>query len=133
MKEKGADVNQKLFRGHAITAAVREGQTEVVEALLKAGASQPACEEAVVEASLHGRASLAEFLIGTDLVRPRVAVHALILAASRGFLDVVDTLIKVILGDDLVARRVHFGLSMITNCVWSHSQLSIVPLRRFRL
>ncbi|CAL9156185.1 uncharacterized protein LOC135587807 isoform X1 [Musa acuminata AAA Group] len=92
--EKGADVNQKLFRGHALTAAVREGQTEVVEALLKAGASQPACEEAVVEASLHGRASLAEFLIGTDLVRPRVAVHALVLAASRGFLDVVDTLIK---------------------------------------
>ncbi|WOL00909.1 ankyrin repeat domain-containing protein 17-like [Canna indica] len=92
--EKGADVNQKLFRGYAITAAVREGQSEVVEALLKAGASQPACEEAVVEASLHGRARLAELLMGSDLVRPRVAARALVLAASRGFTDVVDTLIK---------------------------------------
>ncbi|CAD5194706.1 unnamed protein product [Musa acuminata subsp. malaccensis] len=92
--EKGADVNQKLFRGHAITAAVREGHAEVVEVLLKAGASQPACEEGVVEASLHGRARLAELLMGSDLVRPRVAVHALVSAASRGFVDVVDGLIK---------------------------------------
>ncbi|RWW55245.1 hypothetical protein BHE74_00038127 [Ensete ventricosum] len=84
---KGADVNQKLFRGHAITAAVREGHAEVVEVLLKAGASQPACEEGVVEASLHGRARLAELLMGSDLVRPRVAVHALVSAASRGFVD----------------------------------------------
>ncbi|KAJ8510161.1 hypothetical protein OPV22_000595 [Ensete ventricosum] len=92
--EKGADVNQKLFRGHAITAAVREGQAEVAALLLKAGASQPACEEAVMEASLHGRARLAELLMGSDLVRPPVAAHALALAASRGFVDVVDTLIE---------------------------------------
>ncbi|CAL9126200.1 unnamed protein product, partial [Musa textilis] len=92
--EKGADVNQKLFRGHAITAAVREGQAEVVALLLKAGASQPACEEAVMEASLHGRARLTELLMGSDLVRPPVAAHALALAASRGFVDVVDTLIE---------------------------------------
>lgn len=95
MKEKGADVNQKLFRGHAITAAVREDQAEVAALLLKAGASQHACEEAVMEASLHGRARIAELLMESDLVRPPVAAHALALAASRGFVDVVDTLIEV--------------------------------------
>ncbi|XP_042437964.1 ankyrin-3-like isoform X1 [Zingiber officinale] len=92
--EKGADVNQKLFGGHAITAATREGRAEVVEVLLKAGASQPACEEAVVEASLHGRARLVELLMRSDLVRPQVAVHALVSAASRGYADVVDSLLK---------------------------------------
>nr|TKW05126.1 hypothetical protein SEVIR_7G155700v2 [Setaria viridis] len=32
--------------------------------------------------------------MGSDLVRPRVAIHALVSAAARGFVDVVDTLIK---------------------------------------
>ncbi|XP_020250824.1 ankyrin-2 [Asparagus officinalis] len=32
--------------------------------------------------------------MGSDLVRPHVAVHALVCACSRGFVDVVDTLIK---------------------------------------
>ncbi|EHA8587864.1 ankyrin repeat domain-containing protein 17 [Cocos nucifera] len=77
-----------------MTAAAREGRVEVVEVLLKAGASQPACEEAVVEACCHGRARLAELLMGADLVRPHAAVHALVSAAARGFVDVVDTLIK---------------------------------------
>ncbi|KAG1331326.1 ankyrin-3-like [Cocos nucifera] len=92
--EAGADVNLKLFRGYAATAAAREGRAEVVDVLLKAGASQPACEEAVVEACCHGRARLVELLMGSDLVRPHVAVHALVSAAARGFVDVVDTLIK---------------------------------------
>ncbi|KAG6527962.1 hypothetical protein ZIOFF_010098 [Zingiber officinale] len=92
--EKGAGVNQKLFGGHAITAAAREGRAEVVELLLKAGASQPACEEAVVEASVHGRARLVELLMRSDLVRPHVAVHALVSAASRGYVDVVDGLLE---------------------------------------
>ncbi|XP_068666233.1 uncharacterized protein [Aristolochia californica] len=90
----GADVNQKLFRGFATTAAVREGHVEMLEILLKAGASQPACEEALMEASWHGRARLAELLMGSDLVRPHVAVHALVAASCRGFVDVVDTLMK---------------------------------------
>ncbi|KAJ4841650.1 hypothetical protein Tsubulata_034081 [Turnera subulata] len=89
----GADVNQKLFRGFATTAAVREGHLEILEILLKAGASQPACEEALLEASFHGRARLAELLMGSDLIRPHVAVHALVTACSRGFKDVVDTLV----------------------------------------
>ncbi|PON95314.1 Transmembrane protein [Trema orientale] len=90
----GADINQKLFRGFATTAAVREGHLEILEILLKAGASQPACEEALLEASCHGRAKFAELLMASDLVRPHVAVHALVTACCRGFVDLVDTLIK---------------------------------------
>ncbi|XP_077209978.1 ankyrin [Tasmannia lanceolata] len=90
----GADVNQKLFRGFATTAAVREGHGEILEILLKAGASQPACEEALLEASCHGRARLAELLMGSDLIRHHVAVHALVTASCRGFVDVVDALMK---------------------------------------
>ncbi|KAF5197858.1 Ankyrin repeat domain-containing protein [Thalictrum thalictroides] len=90
----GADVNQKLFRGFATTAAVREGHFKILEILLKAGASQPACEEALLEASCHGRARLSELLMGSDMIRPHVAVHALVMACCRGFVDVVDSLIK---------------------------------------
>ncbi|XP_010524275.1 PREDICTED: ankyrin-1 [Tarenaya hassleriana] len=90
----GADVNQKLFRGFATTVAVREGHLEVLEVLLKAGASQPACEESLVEASCHGRARFTELLMGTDLIRPQVAVHALATACCRGFVDVVGVLLK---------------------------------------
>jgi hypothetical protein len=74
---------------------VREGHLEILEILLKAGASQPACEEALLEASCHGCARLAELLMGSDMIRPHVAVHALVTACCRGFVDVVDTLIKV--------------------------------------
>ncbi|KAL5213664.1 hypothetical protein ABZP36_002816 [Zizania latifolia] len=91
---KGADVNGKAFRGYPTTAAAREGRAEVAALLVRAGASQPACEEAVVEAALQGQAALAAIFMGSDLVRPRVAVHALVSAAARGFADVVDTLIK---------------------------------------
>ncbi|XP_021771247.1 uncharacterized protein LOC110735376 [Chenopodium quinoa] len=90
----GADVNQKLFRGFAITAAVREGHLEIVKVLLKAGASQPACEQALLEASIHGRARFVELLMGSDLIRPHVALHAFVTACGRGFTDVVDTMIK---------------------------------------
>ena len=88
-------MNQKLFRGFATTAAVREGHLEILEILVKAGASQPACEEALLEASCHGRARLVELLMGSDLIRPHMAVHALVTACCRGFVDVVDTLMKV--------------------------------------
>lgn len=47
-------MNQKLFKGFATTVAVREGHLDILEILLKAGASQPACEEALLEASCHG-------------------------------------------------------------------------------
>ncbi|XP_052209817.1 uncharacterized protein LOC127813100 [Diospyros lotus] len=90
----GADVDQKLFRGFATTAAVREGHVAILEILLKAGASQAACEEALLEASYYGRAGLVELLMGSDLIRPHIAVHALVTACCRGFTDVVDTLLK---------------------------------------
>ena len=88
-------MNQKLFRGFVTTAAVREGHLEILEILLKAGASQPACEEALLEASCHGRVRLSEVLMGSDLIRPHIAVHALVTACCRGFKDMVDTFIKV--------------------------------------
>ncbi|XP_050204694.1 uncharacterized protein LOC126654765 [Mercurialis annua] len=90
----GANVNQKLFRGYATTAAVREGHLDVLEVLVKSGASQEACEEALLEASYFGQARHAEVLIGSDLIRPQVAVHALVSACCRGFVNLVDTLIK---------------------------------------
>ncbi|CAN8275354.1 unnamed protein product [Cochlearia groenlandica] len=90
----GADVNQKLFRGFATTVYVREEHFKVLEILLKAGASQPACEEALVSASCHGRSRFAELLMGTDLIQPHVVVHALTTAYCRGFVDVIETLLK---------------------------------------
>ncbi|KAJ0704376.1 putative ankyrin repeat-containing domain-containing protein [Helianthus annuus] len=91
----GADVNQKLFRGFSITAAVREGHFEIAEILLKNGASRSACEEALLEASCHGRGGkFIELLMASDLIRANIAVHALVTACCRGFTDAVDTLLK---------------------------------------
>ncbi|XP_034914514.1 uncharacterized protein [Populus alba] len=90
----GANVNQKLFRGYATTAAIREGHLDVLDILVKSGAFQEACEEALLEASYLGQARPAELLMGSDLIRPQVAVHALVSACCRGFASVVDTLVK---------------------------------------
>ncbi|KAK1289523.1 hypothetical protein QJS10_CPB18g00468 [Acorus calamus] len=90
----GADVNQKLFRGHAAAAAAREGHEDVLEVLIRAGASREACEEALVEAAQHARSRLAQLLMDSEMIRPRVAVHALVTAACHGHVDVVDTLMK---------------------------------------
>ncbi|KAJ9564174.1 hypothetical protein OSB04_000140 [Centaurea solstitialis] len=92
---RGADVNHKLFRGFSMTAAVREGHVEIFEILIKAGASQPCCEEALLEASCHGRGGkFVELLMASDMIRPHIAVHALVTACCRGFIDVVDVLLK---------------------------------------
>ncbi|CAA0818350.1 Unknown protein [Striga hermonthica] len=90
----GANVNQKLFRGYATTAAVREGHVHVLELLLKNGASQASCEEALLEASCLGLAGPVELLMGSDLISPHVAVHALVTASGRGFVDFVATLVE---------------------------------------
>ncbi|GMI86858.1 hypothetical protein like AT5G14230 [Hibiscus trionum] len=37
---------------------------------------------------------LAELLMGSDLIRPHVAIHALVTSCCRGFVEVVDTLMK---------------------------------------
>ena len=84
-----------MFRGYATTAAVREGHLKVLEVLLNAGASQLACEEALMEASYLGRARFVELLMQSNMIRPQVAVHALVSACCRGFVEVVDVLIKV--------------------------------------
>ncbi|XP_027101948.2 uncharacterized protein [Coffea arabica] len=90
----GADVNLRVFKGFATTAAVREGNLEILEILLKAGASQSACEEALLEASCHGHSKLAELLMASDLIRPHIAVQALVTACCRGFMDVINSLMK---------------------------------------
>ncbi|XP_059657725.1 uncharacterized protein LOC132304179 isoform X3 [Cornus florida] len=100
----GANVNQKLFRGYATTAAVREGHIEILEMLLNGGASQTACEEALLEASYVGQTRPAELLMGSDMIRPHVAVHALVTASCRGFVDVVETLIKCGVDANATAR-----------------------------
>lgn len=90
----GADVNQELFRGFATTAAAREGHCVLLDMLLKAGASQSACEGAFLEACLYGQAEAAELLICSEMTGPDVAKHALVSASCRGFVDVVTTLVK---------------------------------------
>ncbi|KAK7387575.1 hypothetical protein VNO78_28475 [Psophocarpus tetragonolobus] len=90
----GANVNMRMFRGYATTASVREGHLKVLEVLINAGASQLACEEALMEASYLGRARFAELLMQSNMIRPQVAVHALVSACCRGFVEVVDVLIK---------------------------------------
>ncbi|XP_048430672.1 uncharacterized protein LOC125472825 [Pyrus x bretschneideri] len=87
----GANVNQKLFRGYATTAAVREGHLEILDVLINGGASQQASEEALLEASYLGRARSAEMLMGSDMICPQAVVHALVSASCIGFVDVVDT------------------------------------------
>ncbi|KAF2574747.1 hypothetical protein F2Q70_00006164 [Brassica cretica] len=87
----GADVNQKLVRGFATTVAVREGHFEVLEILLKAGASTDA-------------PSSLSCLWELNLIRPHVAVHALATTCCRGFVDVVGTLLKAGLGRPLLLQ-----------------------------
>lgn len=84
-----------MFRGYATTAAARGNHVEILELLLEGGASQLACEEALLEASHLGLASPARTLIASELIRSNVAVHALVNASCRGFVDAVDTLLKV--------------------------------------
>lgn len=91
----GADVNQELFRGYAITAAAREGHCNVLSMLLKAGVSQCACEDALLEASLCGEGEAVQLLIQSEMVRADAAAHALVMASSRGFRDVVAALVEV--------------------------------------
>ncbi|KAK9060180.1 hypothetical protein SSX86_020884 [Deinandra increscens subsp. villosa] len=90
----GANVNKKLFRGYATTAAARGSYVEILELLIESGASQLACEEALIEASHIGLANVAKVLMESELIRANVAVHALVNASCRGFVDVVDTLLK---------------------------------------
>ncbi|KAI6694630.1 hypothetical protein NL676_022340 [Syzygium grande] len=61
---------------------------------MTAGASRDAREEALVEASYSGQPRISEMPMGSQMIRPHVAVHALVLACCRGFVALVDALIK---------------------------------------
>ncbi|PHT57192.1 hypothetical protein CQW23_05678 [Capsicum baccatum] len=100
----GADVNHKLFWGFPTTSAVREGHLEILEMLVKAGASQQACEEALLEAGCHGHARIVEVLMGSDLIRSRIAINAFFTACCRGYVNVVDTLLKLGVNVDATNR-----------------------------
>lgn len=91
----GADINQQLFRGFPMTASVRQGKTEILSLLVKSGASQSSCEEALLEACCHNRAELVELLMASELIRHHFATHALVLACTRGFIEIVEILMKV--------------------------------------
>ncbi|KAL6646708.1 hypothetical protein ACP70R_015402 [Stipagrostis hirtigluma subsp. patula] len=92
--EAGADVNQKLFLGYATTAAAREGNTDVLEILLLAGATQKACEDALLEASLFAEAEAVRILISSEMLGSEAMAHALVTASSRGFNDIVAILLQ---------------------------------------
>ncbi|KAI9126115.1 hypothetical protein K1719_003533 [Acacia pycnantha] len=64
--------------------------------LIKSGASQAACEEALMEASLMDRPTFAEILMESNMIRSHVAVHALVSASCRGFTQIVHVLLKVL-------------------------------------
>ncbi|KAL5537636.1 hypothetical protein UlMin_045634 [Ulmus minor] len=90
----GGNVNEKVFRGYATTASVREGHLQMLEVLINSGASQAACEEALLEASYLGRPRHAQLLMASDMIRPQAAAHALVAASCRGYADVVSTLVR---------------------------------------
>ncbi|XP_068650719.1 uncharacterized protein [Aristolochia californica] len=88
-------LTRKYFGGYAIIAAACEGYNGVLGMLVKALASQSACEEALPEASLCGQAEAVELLTYLEMIRPDASVHALISASCRGFVDVVTTYLLV--------------------------------------
>ena len=91
----GVDVNRKLFKGYATTAAAREGHINVLQMLLECGASQEACEDALVEATSLGETEIVRLLISSGVVRPTALAHATVIASSRGFVDVITALLEV--------------------------------------
>ncbi|KAG0450039.1 hypothetical protein HPP92_027108 [Vanilla planifolia] len=93
MQGLGSGCEPEAVPRYAMTAAARE-EEEAVELLLRAGAGQEACEEAVVEASRHGLARIVELIVGS-ILSALAFRFMLATAASRGFVDVVDTLLKI--------------------------------------
>uniref|UniRef100_A0A0D9VFP4 Uncharacterized protein n=1 Tax=Leersia perrieri TaxID=77586 RepID=A0A0D9VFP4_9ORYZ len=90
----GANVNQKLFLGYATTAAAREGNINILEMLIQAGATQEACEDSLSEASLFAEVESIRLLVCSEMIRPEAAAHALVTASSRGFDNVVVILLQ---------------------------------------
>ena len=82
---------------------------------MKAGASQEACEDALLEASIYGEAEAVQLLICSDMPRPDAAAHAPVMASSRGFVDVVTTLIKV--QQIFISFLFFFELNVFSVCI----------------
>lgn len=119
-------MNYKLFRGYATTAAVREGHTEILEILLKAGgAAQAACEEALLEACQLGQATHANILMASQMIRPHVALHALVTASSRGFIHFVDSLLKV--PNQLIFTPIPFFTQFTISNICNNQLIELVP------
>ncbi|KAK8945553.1 hypothetical protein KSP40_PGU010622 [Platanthera guangdongensis] len=88
--------------------------------LLKAGVSQRACDDALLEASLCGEAEAVQLLIRSEMVQSDAAAHALVTAASRGFLDVVAALVEngvdINCLDRVLLRSIKPSLHANVNC-----------------
>ena len=101
------------------------------------GSEENIREEALLEASYHGRARLAELLMAPDLILPHVAAHALTTTCCLGFVDVVDTLMncgvdtnatgRVLLQSSRPSRHTNFNCTALVAVVVSR-QVSIVRL-----
>ncbi|KAJ7518625.1 hypothetical protein O6H91_20G000900 [Diphasiastrum complanatum] len=99
----GADVNEKLFRGYATTAAAREGHHQIIDVMQRAGAAQPALEDALLEACLYNQVKSVEVLISSEMTRPEILAQALVHASNRGYLDIVATLTKACSRGEILA------------------------------
>ncbi|KAK9108285.1 hypothetical protein Syun_024296 [Stephania yunnanensis] len=51
--------------------------------------------------------------MGSDMIRPHVAVHALVTACCRGFLDVMDTLLKATIFIGILVKLRFYAISVI--------------------
>ncbi|KAJ3706216.1 hypothetical protein LUZ61_009921 [Rhynchospora tenuis] len=92
--DAGADVNRKLFKGYATTAAAREGHIDILGMLMEYGASQDACEDALIEATSLDQTEVVRLLISSEMVGPMALAHATVIASSRGFVDVITVLLE---------------------------------------
>ncbi|GMH07105.1 hypothetical protein Nepgr_008945 [Nepenthes gracilis] len=48
----------------------------------------------ILKASYHGRKGIVELILGFDLIRPHMSMHALVIVCSKGLKDVVDVLLR---------------------------------------
>ncbi|KAM1418007.1 hypothetical protein EV1_021118 [Malus domestica] len=89
MRENGCEIASRFLLKLLLIVQI------ILEVLINGGASQQACEEALLEASYLGRARSSEMLMGSDMICPQAVVHgqglsvvhALASTSCRGFVD----------------------------------------------
>lgn len=74
--------------------ALRKQMIKLRRIRTQEGSEENIREEALLGASYHGRARLAELLMAPDLILPHIAAHALTTTCCIGFVDVMDTLMN---------------------------------------